>query len=101
MEAENHLDIVKQQLFKEIQLAYTEAVSSKEKYNSAFEAVNSSKEAFTYTEQKFNAGLVNSIEYNIAKNNLSTAESELLQAKYEYLFAIKILELYRGTPITL
>ena len=45
--------------------------------------------------------MVNTVEYNIAKNNFIKAESELLQAKYEYVFANKILDFYRGVPITL
>lgn len=95
------LDQVKQQLFKNIQQAHNDAVSAREKYNSAKEAVNSYRESFHYTEQKFNVGIVNSVEYNIAKNNFIKAESELLQAKYEYVFSVKILDFYRGIPITL
>ncbi len=100
-DAEYSHDQVKQQLYKNIQQAYNDAVSAREKYNSATEAVNSYKESFNYTEQKFTVGMVNSVEYNIAKNNFIRAESELLQAKYEYIFGLKILDFYRGIPITL
>ena len=31
--------------------------------------------------------------------NLVKAQSDELQAKYEYLFRIKILDFYQGTPI--
>ncbi|MBN2524515.1 MAG: TolC family protein [Bacteroidales bacterium] len=95
------LDQVKQQLYKNIQQAHNDAISAREKYNSAIEAVISNKESFHYTQQKFNVGMVNSVEYNIAKNNYIKAESDLLQAKYEYIFAVKILDFYRGIPITL
>jgi len=96
-----YLEQVQQQLFKNIQQAHSDAVSAREKYNSAMEAVNSYREAFNYTEQKFNVGIVNSVEYNIAKNNFIRSESELLQAKYEFVFANKILDYYRGSPISL
>lgn len=101
LDAQYNLDQVKQQLYKEIQQAYNDAVSAHEKYNSATEAVNSYRESFHYTEQKFNVGMVNSVEYNVSKNNFIKAESDLLQAKYEYVFAVKILDFYRGIPITL
>jgi outer membrane protein len=101
LESETTLDLTKQQLYKEIQQAYNDAISAKEKHKSANEAVNSYKEAFGYTEQKYNVGMLNSVEYNIAKNNYIKAESELLKAKYEYIFAIKILDYYRGVPLTL
>jgi outer membrane protein len=100
-DAEFSLNQVKQQLYKNIQQAYNDATSAREKFNSAIEAVNSYRESFHYTEQKFNVGIVNSVEYNIAKNNFIRAESELLQAKYEYIFGLKILDFYRGIPITL
>jgi outer membrane protein len=100
-DSEFQLDQVKQQLFKSIQQAHNDAVSAYERFNSANEAVNSYRESFHYTEQKFNVGLVNSVEYSIAKNSFNKAESDLLKAKYEYLFAVKIVDFYRGIPITL
>lgn len=101
IQAETTLDQTKQQLYKEIQQSHNDAISAREKFKSASEAVASYSEAFTYTEQKFNVGIVNSVEYNIAKNNFIKAESELLQSKYEYIFSVKILDFYRGIPITL
>jgi outer membrane protein len=100
-DSEYNLDQVRQQLFKSIQQAHNDAVSAHDKFNSALEAVNSYRESFHYTEQKYSVGIVNSVEYNVAKNSFNKAESDLLQAKYEYLFAGKILDFYRGIPITL
>ncbi|MBN2519185.1 MAG: TolC family protein, partial [Bacteroidales bacterium] len=95
------LDQTKQLLYKEIQQAHADAKAALDKYYSATEAVISNEEAFNYTEQKFNVGLVSSIEFNEAKNNLTRAKSQLLQAKYEYIFKTKILDFYMGIPITL
>jgi len=100
-DAEIQLAQLKQQLYKEIQQAHNDAVSARDKYSSAVEAVNSYTESFKYTEQKYNVGIVNSVEYNIAKNNFIKAQSDLLQAKYQYVFAVKILDFYKGTPLSL
>ena len=100
-DAEYQLDQSKQQLHKEIQQAYNDAASAREKYNASVEAVNSYHESFKYTEQKFSAGIVNSVEYSVAKNNFLKAQSDLAQAKYDYIFQIKILDFYRGVPIKL
>ncbi len=100
-DAEYQLDQTKQQLHKLIQQAYNDAVSARDKYKAAVEAVDSYRESFVYTDQKFNVGIVNSVEYSIAKNNYIKAQSDLSQAKYEYIFQIKILDFYRGTPIKL
>lgn len=100
-DAELQLAQLKQQLYKEIQQAHNDAASARDKYNSAVEAVSSYSESFKYTEQKYNVGIVNSVEYNIAKNNYIKAQSDLLQAKYQYIFAVKILDFYKGVPISL
>jgi len=59
------------------------------------------EESFRYTEQKYNVGMVTSVDYNTAKNQLTRAQSDLLQAKYEYIFTTKVLEFYRGNPLNL
>jgi outer membrane protein len=100
-DAQVALDQTKQILYKEIQQAHADAIAAMEKYKSGIEAVKSNEEAFIYTQQKLDVGLVSSVDYNIAKNDLLRAKSELLQAKYEYIFKIKILDFYSGNPITL
>ncbi len=88
-------------LRKDIEQAYTNALAALNRYISSEKAVNSTQEAFRYTEEKFNVGMVNSVEYNQSKNNLTVAQSELLQARYEYIFRTKILDFYNGLPIEL
>lgn len=88
-------------LRKDIEQAFTNALASFNRFTSTKKAVNSMEEAFRYTEEKFNVGMVNSVDYNISKNRLTLAQSELLQAKYEYIFRTKILDFYNGIPIKL
>ncbi|MCK4345791.1 MAG: TolC family protein [Bacteroidales bacterium] len=95
------LQYTKNLLYKEIQQAYADAVAALKKYRATEHAVSSMEESFRYTEQKFNVGLVNSVEYNTSKNQLTRTQSDLLQAKYEFIFKTKVLEFYRGNPLTL
>lgn len=88
-------------LRKDIEQAYTNALAALKKYMASNKAVESIQEAFRYTEEKFSVGMVNSVEYNQAKNNLTKAQSELAQSKYDYIFRTKILDFYNGTPIEL
>mgnify|MGYP002795065081 CR=1 FL=1 len=88
-------------LRKEIEQAYTNALASLNRYISSEKAVVSMVEAFRYVEEKYNVGMVNSVEYNQSKNDLTAAQSQLLQAKYEYIFRTKILDFYNGIPIEL
>jgi outer membrane protein len=95
------LDETKLALYKEIQQALLDLKSYKDSYLAAQEAVKFNAEAFEYTEQKLEVGLIDVIEYNTAKNNLRSAEVSLLQAKYQYVFQQKLLDFYTGNPITL
>ena len=98
---EYRLQSARNVLRKDIEQAYTNALAALNRYISSEKAVQSTEEAFRYTEEKFNVGMVNSVEYNQSKNNLAVAQSELLQARYEYIFRTKILDFYNGIPIEL
>lgn len=101
LDAQYSLDQKKLALRKDIQQAHADALASYKKYISSQEAVASYEESFRYTEKKFNVGLVNTVEYSTAKNEYTKAQSSLLQAKYEYVLRSKILDFYKGLPITL
>jgi outer membrane protein len=100
-DANYNLEQTKKNLYKEVQTAHADASSAYERYNSASEAVISNEESFKYIQQKFDVGLISIFDYNLAKNDLLKAKSNHLQAKYEYIFKIKVLDFYRGLPIQL
>jgi len=95
------LQTAKNTLLKSIQQAYADALAARNKYKSSRKSVDALNEAYKYAEQKFDVGLLNSTDYNDAKNKLAEAESNLTQAKYEYVFRLKILDFYMGKPIEL
>jgi outer membrane protein len=95
------LDATKKQLYKSIQQAYADAVAALKKYTASKKAVSYSEESFRYTEQKFNVGMVTSVDYNAAKTQLLNAQSDMVQAKYEFIFKTKVLDFYKGIPLTL
>lgn len=101
LNAEYELYSQKMTLRKEIQQAYADATNAMKKYISAAEAVKSYSESFEYTQKKYDVGLVTSVDYNTAKNNLTKSQSDLLQSKYEYILRTKILDFYMGNPIKL
>jgi outer membrane protein len=95
------LESEKKDLYKKIQQAYTDAVASLKKYSASIKAVTSMEESFRYTEQKFNVGMVTPLDYNAAKSQLLNAQSDMSQAKYEYIFKTKVLDFYKGLPLNL
>ncbi|MBC8487389.1 MAG: TolC family protein [Bacteroidetes bacterium] len=95
------LQLQKNTLYKVIQQAYNDAEAALNKHKAALKKVNATQEAFKYAEQKFNVGLINSVEYNDAKKEHNNALSELIQAKYDYVFRITVIDFYLGKPLTL
>jgi outer membrane protein len=99
--AELNLQNTQNNLNKTIQQAHADALAALNRYQAAQKSVTAYQEAFKYTQQKYDVGLLNSIDYNDAKNKLAKANSDLLQAKYEFVFRVKVLDFYQGKPLTL
>jgi outer membrane protein len=101
LNAQYQLETTKKNLFKEIQQAEADATAALKKYYATQKSLTAFEESFRYTKQKFDVGMVTSVDFNTAKNSLTKAQSELLQAKYEYIFKLNVLEFYRGNPVKL
>lgn len=95
------LDETQKQVLKSIQQAYADAMAAKEAYDQSLEAVSSLQLVFDYSSQKFDLGMINAVDYGIARSNLIKAKGELIYAKYSYILRLKILDFYRGVPISL
>jgi outer membrane protein len=95
------LENEKKNLYKTIQQAYADAVAALKKYSASIKAVTSMEESFRYTEQKFDVGMVTPVDYNAAKTQLLNAQSDMSQAKYEFIFKTKVLDFYKGLPLNL
>jgi len=93
--------LIRDQFFKNVQQAYADAQAALKRYNATTKNEQALQEAFRYIEQRFSLGMVNSLEYNDAKNRLTAAQSDLLQSKYEYVFRVKVLDFYLGIPISI
>lgn len=98
-QSEYDLGIQTRDLRKIIEQAYADAVSALQKYSASGEKVDAQTEAFKYAQQKFDVGMMTSFDYNNSKKDLTKAESDLLQAKYDFIFKTTILDFYAGNPI--
>ena len=90
-----------QTLYKEIQTAVTEAETYYRQMEAAEANVASMQESFRYVEEKFNSGVLNGTDYTVARANLFKARSEYLQARYQFVFQLKIIDFYKGIPMSL
>lgn len=90
----------KNQLRKEVEQAVLDAQSAGISYEAAVNQYEASLETYNVSEEKFKLGAMNSVDFLIQKTNLTSAESNLLQAKYELVYSSKIIDFYRGIPLT-
>jgi len=96
-----NLETEKNTLYKDIQQATADAVASQKRQKAAYKNKVANEESLRYSENKFNVGLITAFDYTTARNKYSKAETDLLQAKYEFLFKLKILDFYKGIPLKL
>lgn len=89
------MDKTKLELRKQIEQAYYNAVGAKSRWDAAKKSVEASNEAYRFAEEKHDSGRANTYELTLAKNNQTQALGEEAQAKYEYAFRLKILELLK------
>ncbi|RST25735.1 TolC family protein [Chryseobacterium lacus] len=99
--ARNNLEAQKQEVLQNVQRAQFDAQSNYETYMAALEAAESSRLALDFTEKSFAAGKSTIYDVNVARNNYANAQGSIAQAKYNYLFSIKLLNFYAGIPIAL
>ncbi len=86
-------------LRQSVETAYNDAVAAAKTYNSSLRQVSAREEAFRMTKQRFENGAANYVEYQVAENDLFGAKSDLVRAKYDFIFKKKILDFYQGKQI--
>ena len=99
----SQLDLIstKNTLRKNIEQAYTDLLAAKKEYDANLKLLESYQKSYEDASKKFNAGMINSVDFLIEKTNLINAENSLLQSKYNLIFKNMILDHYQGNPITL
>lgn len=80
--------------------AYLDAKSSAEAYEAAQVAVAAQERAFDYAKDRYDVGLTNAFDFSQSKFRLENAQSNAVRAKFDYIFSIKVLELYFGLDIS-
>ena len=98
LRSKNLLDQTKMDLENTIYQALNDAKGAKKSYEAAKKSEISRKTAYEYAKERFENGALNTINYFQAQQLFETAQSELIKAKYDYIFKIKVLEFYFGIP---
>lgn len=98
--AEYELEQAELDLEANVYQAYVDAEGAFEAYEAALVAANAQEQAYEYATQRFDVGISNAFEFSQAKLRYENAQSEVLRTKYDYIFKLKVLELYFGVPVT-
>lgn len=80
--------------------AHNDANGALKTYEAAVKTLNARQEAYNYSKERYNVGLLNAFDYGQSQNRYEAAQSDVIRAKYDYIFKLKVLEFYFGIPIT-
>lgn len=99
--AELQLQQTKLDLESNINQAYVDISSAAKTYEAAQKTLEARRLAFDYSKERFEVGLMNAFDFSQAQSRVEDASAEVIRAKYDYIFRIKVLEFYFGLPIVL
>lgn len=100
MRQEYLLEQAKLDLESNIYQAYVDAKGAKKAFEAAQVAVESQELAYQYAKDRYDVGITNAFDFSQSKLRFDNAQIELNRSKYDYIFKLKVLELYFGVPAT-
>lgn len=80
--------------------AYTDVKGAKKSYEAALKALEAQQLAYQYAKERYDVGLTNAFDFSQAKFRFDNAQIEVNRSKYDYIFKLKVLELYFGISPT-
>ncbi|XOV95204.1 MAG: TolC family protein [Bacteroidota bacterium] len=97
------LNTIEQQntLRQTIESAYNNALAASKFYAASTKRVEALEETFRSVENQYNLGAANFTDYQLASNNLFQAKSDLIRAKFDFVFKKKLVDFYQGKPLDL
>jgi outer membrane protein len=97
LEKENANQTLKQDIYS----AYTDAVTSLQKFNASKRAVEAAEKAYSFAQKRYDVNLLPTYELINTQNNLQRARQDMLIAQFDYVFRMKLLEFYKGQGLKL
>jgi outer membrane protein len=92
-------ETAKLQIKQNIDQAYINMLNAQKRYSATLLQTEALEKSFKAADSRYNAGASTFVDYNLAKTNLDRAKSNLIVAKYDYIFRIKILDFYQNKPL--
>ncbi|QXV65979.1 TolC family protein [Mucilaginibacter sp. 21P] len=92
-------DLTKNNLRKAVAEAVWDVKATNKRYKAAQVTLKAAEDAFRVVRQRYNVGLANSLDINVAENEFNIAEFALIQLRYEVLLKSKVIDYYLGNKI--
>ncbi|MDD5895788.1 MAG: TolC family protein [Prevotellaceae bacterium] len=96
VEANLDLQDKRKTLYSTIEGYWLDANTNQQKFKAAQASVESMKASYELLSEQFRLGLKNIVELMTGKNNLVTAQQNMLQSKYMTILDIQLLKFYNG-----
>ncbi len=100
MQTQLGFEQMKKGMYKSIEQAVADAGAGYQKYIAGEKNVNAQQQSMDMNQKKYDVGLISTYDFLLAKNNFSRAKSDLLQAKFDYIFRLKVLDFYMGKSLS-
>lgn len=88
-------------LYKIFNQALADLNAAKKRLAASQSNYQATKQVLYVSEKRYQAGLLNSIDYTIALTNYNKAEFDLIQARYDVIFKNKVIDYYLGKSLNL
>ncbi len=98
--AEYEMEQAELDLEANVYQAYVDAQGAFEAYEAALVSADAQEQAYEYATQRYDVGLTNAFDYSQSKLRYENAQREVVRTKYDYIFKLKVIELYFGVPVT-
>ena len=96
---ENQFEQTKLDLENTINQAYNNAEGALKFFQASDKTLIARKQAFEIANNRYEAGVMNSFDFIQAKQRYEIASSDIIRAKYDYIFKLKVLEFYFGLKL--
>lgn len=96
---EYQLTSAKNQLQQTIEQAYLDVKAAAKSYDALKNSFEASELSFRNAEQRLDLGATDAVEFTQIKNDFERVKSDLIRAKYDYIFKLKVLDFYQGKPL--
>ena len=100
MQTQLGFEQTKKVMYKSIEQAVVDAGAAYQKFVAGEKNVAAQQQSMNYNQQRYDVGLISTYDFLIAKNNYTKAKSDLLQAKFDFIFRLKVLDFYMGKSLS-